>query len=44
MSQYSTSAQEDFNLTEKDFLLCSFDMKSKDTSYIIAVNIIDTSS
>ena len=44
MSQYSTNPQEEFNLTEKDFLLCSFDMRPKETSYIIAVNIIDTNS
>ena len=35
---------QDFNLTEKEFILCSFDMKIKDTSYIIAVNIIDSYS
>ena len=38
MSQQNNS--EDFDLTEKEFVLCSFDMKMKDTSYIIAVNII----
>ena len=35
---------KDFDLTEKEFILCSFDMKMKDTSYIIAVNIIDSYS
>ena len=35
---------QEFDLTEKEFILCSFDMKIKDTSYIIAVNIIDTYS
>ena len=44
MSQYSNNPKEEFNLTEKDFVLCSFDMKPKETSYIIAVNIIDTCS
>ena len=44
MSQYSNNQEEQFNLTEKDFVLCSFDMKPKDTSYIIAVNIIDTNT
>lgn len=34
----------DFDLTEKEFILCSFNMKIKDTSYILAVNIIDTYS
>ena len=42
MSQQNNS--EDFDLTEKEFVLCSFDMKMKDTSYIIAVNIIDSYS
>ena len=44
MSQYTNNPEEQFNLTEKDFVLCSFDMKPKDTSYIIAVNIIDSNS
>ena len=44
MSQYQTNSEDKFNLTEKDFILCSFDMKPKDTSYIIAVNIIDSYS
>ena len=44
MSQYQTNSDDKFNLTEKDFILCSFDMKPKDTSYIIAVNIIDSYS
>ena len=44
MSQYQTNSDYKFNLTEKDFILCSFDMKPKDTSYIIAVNIIDSYS
>ena len=42
MSQQNNS--QDFDLTEKEFVLCSFDMKMKDTSYIIAVNIIDSYS
>ena len=42
MSQYQNDSRDQFDLTEKDFILCSFDMKPKDTSYIIAVNIIDT--
>ena len=44
MSQYQTNSEDKFNLTEKDFILCSFDMKPKDTSYVIAVNIIDSYS
>ena len=44
MSQYQTNSDDKFNLTEKDFILCSFDMKPKDTSYVIAVNIIDSYS
>ena len=44
MSQYQTNSEDTFNLTEKDFILCSFDMKPKDTSYVIAVNIIDSYS
>jgi len=35
---------KEFDLTEKEFILCSFDIKSKDTSYIIPVNIIDSYS
>ena len=35
---------QDFNLSEKEFILCSFDMKIKDASYILAVNIIDSYS
>ena len=33
---------QDFDLLEKEFVLCSFNMKLKDTSYLIAVNIIDS--
>ena len=33
-----------FDLTEKDFILCSSNIKLKETSYIIAVNIIDSYS
>ena len=36
------NAVQDFDLLEKEFVLCSFNMKMKDTSYIIAVNIIDS--
>ena len=35
---------QDFNLTEKEFILCSSDMRAKDTNFIIAVNIIDSYS
>ena len=42
MSQVNES--QDFDLTEKEFILCSFDMKLKDTSYLLAVNIIDSYS
>ena len=42
MSQQNES--QDFDLTEKEFTLCSFDMKLKDTSYLLAVNIIDSYS
>ena len=41
---YQEESKEEFDLTSKEFTLCSFDMKQKDTSYIIAVNIIDTYS
>ena len=44
MSQYQKDTEEQFNLTEKDFVLCSFDMKPKDTSYMISSNIFDTNS
>jgi DNA mismatch repair protein MSH2 len=41
---YQEEPREQFDLTQKDFTLCSFDMKPKDTSYILAVNIIDSYS
>ena len=42
MTQLNES--QEFDLTEKEFILCSFDMKIKDASYLIAVNIIDSYS
>jgi len=36
--------QEEFDLKEKDFVLCTFNIKPKDASFIIAVNIFDSYS
>ena len=41
-AEVKETKEYDFDLTEKEFVLCSFDIKPKDTTFIIAVNIIDS--
>ena len=42
--EIENNQEGDFDLTEKEFILCSFNIKPRDTSFLVAVNIIDSYS